>query len=609
MLVLLMVDWHLGMLERPDGRRLAGLGVANTLTLLRAGAIPLLPALAPTAFGLAVLGDGLSDVADGCLARARGEASRLGAWLDGAVDGVLLSVAAVVAADRALLPIWVAALIVGRYLALWVVIAGVYFATARAPRREGYASGRTLGVVLVVGLTLAALGFREPRSRRPAPHSAVSRRSAPPSSGASVALDQQAPERKQLRRRLLHRESLGRIGMDRLRQAAGEAPSLHRERAVLDELAGVRTDDLGADQLPAADSSEEAASRGHELDEANCSLFDSRPIDAAHRIGDDLDSLVQLARLFFGQAEMRDLGIGERHPGHDALVDPRPFSRSVQPGHAPLVGPDVRELQPAGHVAGGEDVRRARPPARVDPDVAAVELHAERLQPEAADAADAPHRNKEGVAAELVLPSESTISARSVFTAPASAPSRSSTPSPRRTSATTSPASGSSLGNSRSSSSTTAISLPNRRNACASSRPVAPPPRTSNRRGRCSSSKMVRLVRTAPARSRPALAPAGPLPGRDDECPAGDALAGDVELVWREEARLPADELDPRPFEALVALVGRDLLDDPPPAGHDLRVVDGRRGGEDPLRRGPSRVLDHLRDLRAALSTARIRRR
>ena len=160
-LVLLMADWHLGMLERPDGSRLAGLGVANTLTLLRAAAIPLLPALAPTALGVAVLAAGLGDVADGFLARSRGEASRLGAWLDGAVDGILLSVAAVAAADRALLPAWIAALIISRYLIPWVAIAGVYLATAKAPPREGHVSGRAPGVVLVVGLTMAALGVPE----------------------------------------------------------------------------------------------------------------------------------------------------------------------------------------------------------------------------------------------------------------------------------------------------------------------------------------------------------------------------------------------------------------------------------------------------------------
>ena len=65
LLVLLMADWHLGMLERPDGSRLSGLGVANTVTLMRAGAIPLLPALGPTELGLALVGAGLSDVIDG----------------------------------------------------------------------------------------------------------------------------------------------------------------------------------------------------------------------------------------------------------------------------------------------------------------------------------------------------------------------------------------------------------------------------------------------------------------------------------------------------------------------------------------------------------------
>lgn len=156
LLVLLMVDWHLGMLDRPDGSPLAGLGGANMLTLLRAGAIPLLPVLGPNALGFVVLAAGLTDVADGSLGRARGEASRLGAWLDGAIDGILLSVAAVAAADRALLPAWVAALIVCRYLAPWMAIAGVYFVSGRAPDREGYVSGRAPGVVLLVGLALAA---------------------------------------------------------------------------------------------------------------------------------------------------------------------------------------------------------------------------------------------------------------------------------------------------------------------------------------------------------------------------------------------------------------------------------------------------------------------
>jgi cardiolipin synthase len=156
-LVLLMTDWHLGMLERPDGTRLAGLGIANMITLLRGGAIPLLPTLGGTAFALAVLAAGVSDIADGLLARSREEATRLGAWLDSSVDGLLRSVAAVAAAERGLLPVWVAALIVAWYLASWAAIAGVYFTTAQAPRRQGHPWTRAPGAVLVLGLTLAVL--------------------------------------------------------------------------------------------------------------------------------------------------------------------------------------------------------------------------------------------------------------------------------------------------------------------------------------------------------------------------------------------------------------------------------------------------------------------
>jgi hypothetical protein len=43
LLVWLMLDWHLGLLERPDGTPLASLGPANALTLLRLAVVPALP--------------------------------------------------------------------------------------------------------------------------------------------------------------------------------------------------------------------------------------------------------------------------------------------------------------------------------------------------------------------------------------------------------------------------------------------------------------------------------------------------------------------------------------------------------------------------------------
>ena len=60
---------------------------------------------------------------------------------------------------------------------------------------------------------------------------------------------------------------------------------------------------------------------------------------------------------------------------------------------------DVRELEPAGDVAGGEDVAEARPAAPVDTDVAPLELDAELGQAETSDGGAAAGRDEERVAA------------------------------------------------------------------------------------------------------------------------------------------------------------------------------------------------------------------
>jgi cardiolipin synthase len=154
-----MLDWHLGMLERPDGTALPRLGIANILSLGRAAAIPLLPLLTPTALGVTLVVAARTDVADGVVARARKEASRLGAWLDGAVDAVLLSVAALAESNHVLLPTPVAALVVFRYLLPWPTLATIYFFQAQAPSRDGYVSGRAPGAAVFAGLALAAFGI------------------------------------------------------------------------------------------------------------------------------------------------------------------------------------------------------------------------------------------------------------------------------------------------------------------------------------------------------------------------------------------------------------------------------------------------------------------
>jgi phosphatidylglycerophosphate synthase len=157
LLVLLMLDWHLGMLERPDGRPLHGLGAPNLISLLRAGVVPLLAVLPPTGLAAILVGAGASDVLDGWLARRFDQASRLGFWLDGSVDGFVLGVAAVAAARLHLLALWVALLVVARYLLPWIVIGVAYFARAEPPPSDARVSGRVPGIVVIGGLTLAAL--------------------------------------------------------------------------------------------------------------------------------------------------------------------------------------------------------------------------------------------------------------------------------------------------------------------------------------------------------------------------------------------------------------------------------------------------------------------
>ncbi len=152
LLVCLMVDWHLGMLDGLDR-----LGLANTLSLLRAGVVPVLPVLSPALLAAVLIPTGISDGIDGPIARARGETTRLGLWLDGGVDGFLLGAAAVGAARDGVLPVWAAALVIAKHALQWLVVAVAYFAGAEAPAREGFVSGKAPGLVLFAGLALAAL--------------------------------------------------------------------------------------------------------------------------------------------------------------------------------------------------------------------------------------------------------------------------------------------------------------------------------------------------------------------------------------------------------------------------------------------------------------------
>lgn len=156
--VMLMVELHLGMLERPDGTVLRTLSLPNLLSLVRAALVPPLLLVSPAVLAIFLVAAGATDVLDGFTARRFDLATRLGQWLDGSVDAVVMGVAAVALVHLGLLPLWVAVLIVARSLAPWIVIAAAYFLRAESPPREAFVPGRLPGVIALGGLIMVAAG-------------------------------------------------------------------------------------------------------------------------------------------------------------------------------------------------------------------------------------------------------------------------------------------------------------------------------------------------------------------------------------------------------------------------------------------------------------------
>lgn len=155
--LILMVDWHLGMLERPDGSQLAGLGVANVITSARGGLVPLFPALDRSALVVAFAVFAALDVLDGRLARSRHESTRLGAWLDGSLDGVAAAVLTVSAERLGSVPLWLVLLVVARHAVPWLGAAVAYIALSTRPPETGLVSARLPGLVLSLGIALSLL--------------------------------------------------------------------------------------------------------------------------------------------------------------------------------------------------------------------------------------------------------------------------------------------------------------------------------------------------------------------------------------------------------------------------------------------------------------------
>jgi phosphatidylglycerophosphate synthase len=157
LLVVTMLDWHLGMLEDNQGRPLRRLGLPNLFSLARAAVVPALPVASPALLAAILIPAGLTDAVDGPLARRRGEETRLGVWLDGSADALVLSAATVGAARHDLLPWWTAPLVLGRHALQALVVALAYFVRAQSPLGSASVSARAPGLVLFAGLALATL--------------------------------------------------------------------------------------------------------------------------------------------------------------------------------------------------------------------------------------------------------------------------------------------------------------------------------------------------------------------------------------------------------------------------------------------------------------------
>jgi phosphatidylglycerophosphate synthase len=150
-----MLDWHLGMLEGPDGQPREHLEAADAITLARVGLVPFLAASRDgRQFTALVVTAGASDYLDGRLARRAG-ATRLGRDLDRAAD-VAVKVAAAHAARRAdwLSPA-AATLVAAAPIVATATVATSYFATGHAPATDAPLAARPIAPVLVGGLALA----------------------------------------------------------------------------------------------------------------------------------------------------------------------------------------------------------------------------------------------------------------------------------------------------------------------------------------------------------------------------------------------------------------------------------------------------------------------
>ncbi|MGI8712174.1 MAG: CDP-alcohol phosphatidyltransferase family protein [Solirubrobacteraceae bacterium] len=151
----LMLDWHLGMLETPDGDPVA-LGLPDALTLLRAGLVPAVAA-SPRP-GLLLIG-AATDLADGAVARWT-RCTRFGRDLEGLVDACFTTAALRAATRSGGVSPLPAALEQARLVAGAAYASTVYFGAGHAPDPALGNRGRHTTPLRTAATLAAALGHR-----------------------------------------------------------------------------------------------------------------------------------------------------------------------------------------------------------------------------------------------------------------------------------------------------------------------------------------------------------------------------------------------------------------------------------------------------------------
>jgi phosphatidylglycerophosphate synthase len=141
-----MLDWHLGMVEGPEGEQRDRLTSADALTLLRIWSVPFTAAATRDERGFAALiaAAGATDALDGVLARRAG-ITRLGRDLDTIADAVTSAAAARaarrVATARSAVPV--------------AVVAAAFFRTGQRPATDAFGATRRLAPIFLSGLAAA----------------------------------------------------------------------------------------------------------------------------------------------------------------------------------------------------------------------------------------------------------------------------------------------------------------------------------------------------------------------------------------------------------------------------------------------------------------------